>query len=264
MHRGKTLFRAHHLHHVGSYKLGHSKRVKTSHWCSSSTKRVFDFSLAALLFVLLALPMMLIAVLVKLTSIGPVLFRQERLGTDGKRFKILKFRTMEYGRPHPGPALTTAADSRLTWIGGLLRKWKIDEFPQLLNVLRGQMSFVGPRPKVPHLELTGSGILSVRPGITGVATLAFRHEEGLLEGLSPQQIERFYVETIAPLKVQLDLGYIARATFFTDLRLVAQTLVSVFHPLQGIHFSTREQLPYEMQLLAKEKVWRGLAPTFES
>ena len=264
MHRGKARFRAHHLHHVGTYKLGDSKQVETSQWCSSSAKRVFDFSLAALLFLLLALPMLLIAVMVKLTSAGPILFRQERLGKDGERFKILKFRTMEYDRAHSGPALTTAGDSRLTWIGSLLRKAKIDEFPQLMNVMRGHMSFVGPRPKVPHLELKRSGILSVRPGITGVATLAFRHEEGLLEGLSHKQIEKFYLETIAPLKVQLDLGYIARATLFTDLKLMLQTLVSVFHPLQGIHFSTREQLPNERQLLASEKVWQGLAPTFES
>src|SRR5262249_6340030 len=118
-----------------------------SPWYSSRWKRIFDVLLATLLLLLAALPMLVIAVLVKLTSPGPVLFRQPRPGKDAREFCILKFRSMIDSRPEQGPVLTRAADPRITKFGGFMRRWKLDELPQLFNVLRGEMSFVGPRPQ---------------------------------------------------------------------------------------------------------------------
>lgn len=224
------------------FKVRVKPKMAISRWPLSRGKRALDVLMATLLFLLLAPVMLVIAVLVKLTSPGPVLFRQLRLGRNGVPFEILKFRTMAYEREEAGPALTTSEDNRLTAIGRTLRKWKLDEFPQLINILRGEMSFVGPRPKLPHLELQGAGTLVVRPGVTGMATLAFRKEEVLLQGLSQEEIERFYLETIAPLKVQLDLVYMQRATLRSDLRLMLQTGVSVVWPLKHVHFSRREEL----------------------
>ena len=198
-----------------------------SKWCHSTYKRILDFLLALGLLLVASPFLLLIGLLTKLSSQGPVLFRQKRLGKNGKPFTIYKFRTMENG-PSDWPSnITIVGDPRITAFGRLLRKWKLDELPQLTNVLRGEMAFVGPRPKLPHLELKNAVTLAVRPGITGVATLAFRNEERLLEGLSPQEIEAFYVSTIAPLKVQLDREYLGRASLFTDLKIIYRTVLSV-------------------------------------
>lgn len=224
------------------FKLRTKAKRAISRWSLSPGKRALDVALGTATFLVLAPAMVVIAALVKMTSAGPVLFRQLRLGRGGVPFEILKFRTMAYEREDAGPALTTSEDHRLTAIGRMLRRWKLDEFPQLINILRGEMSFVGPRPKLPHLELEGAGTLAVRPGVTGMATLAFRNEEVLLQGLSHEEIERFYLETIAPLKVELDLVYLQRATLKSDLRLMLQTGVSVVWPLKNVHFSRREEL----------------------
>ena len=196
-------------------------------WVHSPWKRLFDFVCAAVLLIP-ALPLMLlVAIIVKATSRGPVLFSQTRPGRLGKQFRILKFRTMRDNRSENGPMLTRCGDPRLTWIGAKLRKYKVDELPQLFNVLLGQMSFVGPRPQPAKLwnhfhELPP--VLKVRPGITGAATLAFRHEEELLEPLTAEQVEEFYINALMPLKLRLDLQYLARATFFTDLGLILRTV----------------------------------------
>ena len=267
MPKGKRAFDRKQLQSAHKLKLQKWQQVGTSPWSRSRRKRALDIALALTLLVGLAPAMLLIGIAVKLTSRGPVFFRQRRLGYGGVYFEILKFRTMVYDRADAGPALTASGDSRLTLLGSVLRKWKLDEFPQLFNVVRGEMSFVGPRPKLKHLELTGAGTLAVRPGITGMATLAFRHEEALLAGLSRKQIEEFYVRTIAPLKVQLDLDYMRRATFASDLLLMVQTVLSVIVPMPGLHFSNREELvpgAADALVVANEKVWEGLAPTFES
>lgn len=246
-------------------KLKMRPAVAVSRWSDGAGKRLFDMVLAALLLVMLGPLMLLIAAVVKMTSRGPVLFRQQRLGRHGESFEIFKFRTMEYEREEMGPPLTTAADTRLTRAGRILRKWKLDELPQLANILRGEMSFVGPRPKLAHLELRRAGTLAVRPGVTGMATLAFRKEELLLEGLSKEQIETFYLETIAPLKVQLDLVYMRRATLGSDLRLILQTGVSVVWPLKKIHFSSREQLlRSNRRFIGSDAPAYGLASSLES
>jgi len=198
-----------------------------SSWCLSPNKRIFDF-VSALCLTILVLPLMLfIAALVKVTSDGPVLFHQKRCGKDGKQFDLLKFRSMTHRRPEAGPSLTRIGDRRVTRNGKLLRRWKLDELPQLFNVLAGHMSLVGPRPDMPEfigtLAPAEMQILKVRPGITGWATLCFRHEEELLAGVPSDQLEKCYISEVLPKKVQLDLAYAKRSTFKTDLRVLLRT-----------------------------------------
>jgi lipopolysaccharide/colanic/teichoic acid biosynthesis glycosyltransferase len=201
-----------------------------SDWCNSPMKRAFDFIFAVLLMMVLFPVLVLVAVIVKITTPGPVLFRQERPGRDGRRFDILKFRTM-YHRDEPGPVLTRSGDPRLTGIGRFLRKFKLDELPQLLNVVLGHMSFVGPRPQAVKLWRRFVDlpiVLRVRPGITGAATLAFRNEEELLRPLSSGQVEELYLKYLMPLKMQIDEDYLRTATWKTDVRVIVDTVTGVF------------------------------------
>jgi len=202
-------------------------KILVSNWCDSRLKKAFDFVLA-LSLILVALPLLLLIGLgVMMTSTGPMLFKQVRLGKDGRPFKIYKFRTMEHDPARWASHITIVGDPRITRFGRVLRKWKLDELPQLINVLRGEMSFVGPRPRVPQ-QKHDSGLLLVRPGVTGMATLAFRHEEALFEGLSVEQIKEMYGTTIVPLKTQLDRSYLGQATMLTDMTLMYRTVLSVF------------------------------------
>jgi len=167
--------------------------------------------------------MLAVALLVKLSSPGPVFFRQERVGRNGQLFRIYKFRTM---RPNTGgPQVTGRADPRITPIGALLRHWKLDELPQLINVAKGEMALVGPRPEVPryvaHYTPEQREVLSVPPGITGAAQLKYRHEEDLLRDAADP--EALYLCEIMPAKLAIDLEYIRRRSAWTDLRLVAET-----------------------------------------
>jgi len=179
-----------------------------------------------------ALPLMaILALLVKMTSEGPVFHLQERLGEEGQLFLIFKFRTMKHGRLEPGPALTQLNDPRLTRAGTWLRKWKLDELPQIWNVLRGEMSWVGPRPHLPQLmrlhdEATVQ-VLSGRPGVTGPGAIAFRHEEELLEPLASDDIEEFYMYEIQPSKFEIDLAYLRTATCLMDIKLLIQTFFRI-------------------------------------
>src|SRR5712692_7734179 len=166
-----------------------SSSYVVSPWCYSAWKRGCDI-LGAILSLILLLPLMLaVALAVKLTSQGPILFRQRRPGKNGREFTILKFRTMINGNHDAGPPMTRAADPRVTRSGRFLRRWKLDELPQLFNVLCGQMSFVGPRPlptghwQQPSIQKEAAYVLSVRPGITSPTTLIFRNEEELLAAL---------------------------------------------------------------------------------
>ena len=187
-------------------------------------KRLFDLLAAAVGLVLLA-PLLLGAALwVKLDSPGPVLFSQTRVGRFGVPFTIHKFRTM---RVEPGAAITVGADPRITRSGHLLRQTKLDELPQLWDVLRGAMSLVGPRPELPrYVELYPADlraqVLAVRPGITDPASLAFSHEAELLAAAADP--EREYREVILPAKLRLSADYAARASLATDLRLILATL----------------------------------------
>ncbi len=214
-----------------------TKRGDLGKWCCSPAKRAFDF-FCALILLLLALPFLLaIAIAVQITSRGPVLFRQLRVGKKGRQFTLLKFRTMAHNRRDPGPSLTGKDDLRITALGRILRHWKLDELPQLINVVRGDMSFVGPRPDLPEfyetLEVQYREILLQRPGLTGSASLRFRTEEELFAGLSAEESRLLYVTSILPAKVCMDLEYARSASFISDVHLIGQTLASCFvhrHP----------------------------------
>lgn len=190
-------------------------------------KRLFDVICSALGLLVLAPVLLLAAVCVKLESPGPALFRQTRVGRFGVPFTIHKFRTM---RVEPGAAITVGADPRITRSGHLLRQTKLDELPQLWDVLRGAMSLVGPRPELPrYVELYPAGlrerVLSVRPGITDPASLAFSHEAELLAAAADPESE--YREVILPAKLRLSADYAASASLATDLRLILATLARV-------------------------------------
>jgi lipopolysaccharide/colanic/teichoic acid biosynthesis glycosyltransferase len=168
---------------------------------------------------------MLIALLVRALSGPGVLYRGRRIGRNGREFEILKFRTMTAG---PGTSGVTAADdARITPLGRWLRRTKLDELPQLVNVLRGEMSIVGPRPEDPRFagHYTGryAAVLDVRPGITGPAAVQFRHEEELLKEVGVADLDAYYAAAVLPRKLDLDLAYVAHPDLRTDLALLLAT-----------------------------------------
>jgi lipopolysaccharide/colanic/teichoic acid biosynthesis glycosyltransferase len=171
--------------------------------------------------------LVIVAALVKLSSPGPVFFKQQRVGRLGRNFRLYKFRTMKVS--NDGPSVTAGGDSRITSIGSHLRKWKLDEFPQLINVVLGDMSLVGPRPEVPsyveHYTEAQRQVLTVRPGITGVCQLEFRHEEALLAGRS--DVESYYLNTLMPAKLDLDLRYIRERSLAGDISLLFRTFTAI-------------------------------------
>lgn len=190
-------------------------------------KRLFDLLCAGLGLVVLSPLLLLVALWIKLDSPGPVMFRQERVGRGGRPFFIHKFRTMRVDAPSLGPQITVGADARITRSGRWLRASKIDELPQLWDVLRGAMSLVGPRPEVPRYVALYPAelreiVLSVRPGITDPASLSFRHESDLLAKAADP--EREYVEVIMPMKLKLAADYVRNASLGGDIRLILATL----------------------------------------
>jgi lipopolysaccharide/colanic/teichoic acid biosynthesis glycosyltransferase len=201
-----------------------------SKWCTSAGKRIFDLILATI-FLVFALPFMLLASLAVLTSPGPVFFTSNRMGQGGRRIRVLKFRTM-FHRRELGVQLTRTGDDRITHAGRFLRNWKIDELPQFINVLRGDLSLVGPRPDTDEFLNTLPAYLrpvlaSVKPGITSVATLLFRNEEEVLSHVPESELTSYYVKTHLPKKVWLDLEYASHASMFTDVKLLLGTLLAV-------------------------------------
>lgn len=195
----------------------------TSPWAVSALKRSFDTAVSLLVLAVFAAPMLLIALAVRLTSPGPALFRQRRVGRNGKLFVIYKFRSMTIDASG-GVGLTRCGDHRVTPLGRWLRKAKLDELPQFYNVILGDMSLVGPRPKLPQYAFLRN--TPYRPGITGAATLAFRREEELLSRIHPAEMENFYHRHIKPLKARIDARYMCRATFWSDLRIIAATFLA--------------------------------------
>jgi lipopolysaccharide/colanic/teichoic acid biosynthesis glycosyltransferase len=203
-----------------------------SDWSVSHSKRLLDFTVALLALAVLTLPMLAIGLCVRLGSKGPALFVQSRAGRGGRSFRIYKFRSMTMAKPGcKGPAITCRGDHRITGIGRWLRKLKLDELPQFYNVLRGDMSLVGPRPRLPQHVVTVN--MPYRPGLTGAATLAFRREEEMLSHLEASQLDSFYRQHVTPLKTRLDTRYMCRATFWTDLRLLAATFLVCIAPLRA-------------------------------
>jgi len=196
-------------------------------WTRSKGKRAFDF-LASLLGLIILSPLfLLLAVIIKLEDGGPVFFRQERVGYRGRKFRIWKFRTMVVNAENLGGHLTVGRDPRITRVGHWLRKTKLDELPQLINVLLGEMSLVGPRPEVPkYVSLYTDDqrcVLELRPGITDPASIQFRDENELLAKVTDP--ERYYLEAVMPEKIQLNLEYAKRASFWTDMRVIYKTLI---------------------------------------
>jgi lipopolysaccharide/colanic/teichoic acid biosynthesis glycosyltransferase len=192
-------------------------------------KRAFDLCAATLGVLLLSPLLAAVAVWIRLDSPGPVLFRQVRVGRHGELFDILKFRTMS-AQPDPQRLLTVGRDPRITRAGYILRKYKLDELPQLFNVVHGTMSLVGPRPEVPRYvacypprerEL----VLSVRPGVTDWASILFKDENAILgEALDPEQA---YIDTILPTKLEYYVRYVRERTFWVDLRIIFRTLRAI-------------------------------------
>jgi lipopolysaccharide/colanic/teichoic acid biosynthesis glycosyltransferase len=189
-------------------------------------KRCAEFMLSLAALLLLAPVGAAIAVAIRLDSGGPVFFRQERVGLRFRRFQVWKFRTM---RTADGPLVTVAGDSRITRVGKFLRARKLDELPQLWNVLRGDMSLVGPRPEVPeYVELFReryAAVLTVRPGITDLASIRFRNEEDLLSRSSDPLRE--YAERILPVKLRLAEEYIGTRTMFRDISILFHTASAI-------------------------------------
>ena len=208
------------------------KSFRRSSWDRSRGKRCFDVVVATALLIPFAPLIPLVILLVKLDSPGPAFFVKHRVGMGGVDFPMFKFRTMEHEK-RDGIYLTRAGDLRVTQVGRLLRKWKLDEIPQLWNVIRGDMSLVGPRPHLRRLlgqSLKLRDFLSIRPGITGVATIHFRHEEQLLPRISELDLEAYYIQHMLPKKMQLDMDYATRATFWSDLKLLLSTFGEVVLP----------------------------------
>lgn len=201
-----------------------------------SSQRVLDVVAAASGLVALSPLLAGIAIWIRLDSPGPVFYRGPRVGRGGAPFFILKFRTMAQDAAQRGAGITTRGDPRVTRAGAVLRHYKLDELPQLWNVLRGEMSLVGPRPEDPRYVALYTpaqrAVLDVPPGITSAASVTFRHEESLLDG---EDWERTYREVIMPRKLEIELGYLKRRTLGSDLAILARTFLSVLEGERHSH-----------------------------
>lgn len=190
-------------------------------------KRIFDITVALIGLIILAPILVVIAILIKLDSPGPVFFKGERVGEHGKIFHILKFRSMVPDAPQKGAAITCKDDPRITRIGRILRKTKLDELPSLVNVLKGEMSLVGPRPEAPvwveRYTPQQRFVLTLKPGITGSAQIKYRNEEALLSGVS---LEAEYPKIMND-KLNIDLDYVENHSFILDTRILMETTAAL-------------------------------------
>jgi lipopolysaccharide/colanic/teichoic acid biosynthesis glycosyltransferase len=192
-------------------------------------KRVFDIIFSLLGLTVLLPIFLVISIVIKVDSKGPVFFRQVRVGKNGKEFRILKFRTMVVDADKKGMQITVGKDSRITKSGYVLRKFKLDELPQLINVLFGDMSFVGPRPEVPKYvalyDENQKSVLKVKPGITDIASIEYRDENTLLgESDNP---EKTYIEEVMPTKLKLNMEYIRNISIVNDVKLIFKTIFRI-------------------------------------
>jgi lipopolysaccharide/colanic/teichoic acid biosynthesis glycosyltransferase len=192
-------------------------------------KRLFDILVATTGLILLSPLFLVIGLAIKVHDAGPILYRAVRVGRDGRLFQLFKFRTMIVGADCQGPAITSNCDMRITSIGRWLRRTKLDELPQLFNVLIGDMSLVGPRPEDPRYvalyTLEQQCVLRVCPGITSAASIVYRNEEQVLSGAD---WERMYRDEVMPAKLAIDLQYLSQRTLMTDIALILRTLIVVF------------------------------------
>lgn len=237
-----------------------------------TAKRLYDIFFSFLGLLLLSPLFLAIAVLVKIADGGCVLYRQSRVGQGGREFWICKFRTMVYAAEKAGPSVTKDGDGRVTWIGRILRKAKLDELPQLWNVLTGDMSLVGPRPEVPryvqHYTPEQRRILNHKPGITDLASLCFRDEEALLA--NAEKLEEFYARHCIPRKLELNQDYAERANLLSDTWVILQTICPYWVAVTvcyGIILATAFCLSYELIYdfvppgFSAPLFWRGLGAT---
>ena len=192
-------------------------------------KRLMDVTVSGCALLVLWPVLLLIAAAIKIDDPGPVFYRQVRVGRGGKHFRIFKFRTMIVDADKKGLAITVGRDNRITRVGAFLRKSKLDELAQLINVFTGEMSFVGPRPEVPkYVDMYTpyqKQVLLVRPGITDYASIAYRNENDLLDGA--EDPEKMYIETIMPDKIELNMKYLREISPIADIRLILSTIVAV-------------------------------------
>ena len=216
-------------------------------------KRLLDVIVAVLSLVLLGPVLILIALIIKISSPGPVLYRGMRVGLDGKLFAMMKFRTMVVNAESLGGSATAADDPRITAIGKFLRRYKLDELPQFLNVLVGDMSLVGPRPEVQkYVNLYSpeeKAILEVRPGITDWASIWNSNEAAVLEG--SRDPEKTYEELIRPTKLALQLLYVREHSFFTDLKILFHTAVKLIN---------EDWVPKELKPYGRVRRYRMASP----
>ena len=192
-------------------------------------KRLMDVTVSGCALLVLWPVLLLIAAAIKIDDPGPVFYRQVRVGRGGKHFRIFKFRTMIVDADKKGLAITVGRDNRITRVGAFLRKSKLDELAQLINVFTGEMSFVGPRPEVPkYVDMYTpyqKQVLLVRPGITDYASIAYRNENDLLAGADDP--EKMYIEKIMPDKIELNMKYLREISPLADIRLILSTIVAV-------------------------------------
>ena len=194
------------------------------------TKRIFDLVFVIPGIILLSPVFLLISLLIKRDDNGPILFKQVRVGQYGKLFKVLKYRTMVVDAEKKGAKVTTGGDPRITQTGHWLRKYKLDELPQLFNVLKGDMSLVGPRPEVPeyvkfYTEEQKQTVLSVPPGITDLASIEFRNENDLLaESKDPV---KDYREKVLPIKLKYYEQYVTERSLWLDFKLIIKTIIAI-------------------------------------
>lgn len=193
-------------------------------------KKLFDLIFAVLGFVVLLPLFLIIYIWIRLDSNGPVFYKQIRVGKNNSDFKLYKFRTMRVDSDKSGLLTVGGRDNRITGAGYYLRKFKLDELPQLINILKGEMSFVGPRPEVrKYVNMYSEEqkkVLSVLPGITDVASIKYRNENELLE--KSEDPEKFYIECIMPDKLKLNLDYIEQRSFINDIKVIIKTLKAIF------------------------------------
>lgn len=199
-------------------------------------KRLFDIVFSLLGLIVGAPILLVVAIIIKITSPGPVLFRQERVGRRGRSFRIMKFRSMVVNAEKLGGQITPTSDPRITRIGRLLRKTKLDELPQLFNVLTGEMSFVGPRPEVQrYVDLYNDEqkkVLELQPGVTDPASLRYRDEGAILA--QAKDPDSYYIAVVMPDKIRLNMEYAAKANLFTDIGVILQTVGVLAKPEKAV------------------------------
>jgi lipopolysaccharide/colanic/teichoic acid biosynthesis glycosyltransferase len=193
-------------------------------WAHTHRKRIFDLSIALPAFVCSLPILILLALLIRATSAGPALFRQTRVGRNQRPFTIYKLRTMHQFAEFHGPSVTSKGDPRMTTLGYYLRRLKLDELPQLYNIIVGEMSFVGPRPKLAEHEQM---MLPCRPGITGAATIVFTHEDEILANIPQEDVEQYMISVLNPIKARLDSRYVEEGTFTKDLQILSRTVLKL-------------------------------------